>query len=58
VLPEYTIRNDTHSKKEWRGEGMAQGEKEKSESPKRVENKIGRTINLILNNRPSVLFFF
>jgi hypothetical protein len=25
---------------------------------KRVENKIGRTINLILNNRPSVLSVF
>ena len=26
--------------------------------PKRVENKIGRTLNLILNNRPSVLLCF
>ena len=38
---------------------MAEGEKEKYDSAqKRVENKLGRMLNFILNSRPSVLFYF
>ena len=39
-------------------EGKDGGKRKGEMCPKRVENKIGRTLNLILNNRPSVLFCF